>query len=232
MAKKDKSVKTIVASKITTKDRFKIEESYKIARTNLSFSLLKEGCKKVTIIGSMNREGKTTTAVNLAISLAQQIDTKVLLIDCDLRRPRTYQFFNVDNTPGLTDCLTHSKELNDIINTTFQENLYIITSGTLPPNPSEILASEYFEKLIATLEQSFDYIIFDTSPINMVADAVSVAKLSDGVVISVLQSQSTHTELNKTIELLNRVDVKILGFILNAARDSGKKGYGYNYNYY
>jgi capsular exopolysaccharide synthesis family protein len=232
LGRKKKTLKTVVASKIETNMKFRVEEAYKTARTNLAFSILKEGCKKVVVTGALSREGKSTTSVNLAISLAQQINTKVLLIDCDLRKPRVNQFFDLDNTPGLTDYLSRAKTLEEVLKGTDVENLSVIVGGTLPPNPSELLASNNMKDFLTQMESEFDYIIMDTPPLNVVIDCLPLATISDGVVLSTMQGYSTHPEVSKTVETLQRVDAKILGFVLNAFRDENKKSNNNKYGYY
>lgn len=229
---KHRPLDTIIASQIQSKMKFRVEEAYKIARTNLSFSILKDGCKKIVVTGSVSREGKSTTAVNLAVSLAQQLNTKVLLVDCDLRKPRINQFFKQASSPGLTDYLSHSNTIEEVIRNTDIENLKIIFSGTIPPNPSELLGSENMKDLVMEMERVFDYIILDSPPLNVVIDALPLAKLADGVVLSSMQGYSTHPEISKTIEALRKVDAKILGFVLNKHKAEGKNKYNSQYYYY
>lgn len=229
---KNKAPGTIIASQIQSKMKFRVEEAYKIARTNLSFSILKEGCKKIVVTGSVSREGKSTTTVNLAISLAQQLNTRVLLIDCDLRKPRINQFFKQASMPGLTDYLSHSSTMEEVLRNTEVENLKVIFSGTIPPNPSELLGSENMKALIDEMERLFDYIIMDSPPLNVVIDALPLAAISDGVVLSSMQGYSNHQEVSKTVETLRKVDAKILGFILNKHKTEGKNKYNSQYYYY
>lgn len=209
---------------------FQIKEAYKTARTNLVFSVIKDGCKKIVITSSYNSEGKTTTAVNLAIALAQQVDVKVLLIDCDLRKPKVDRFFSLSAAPGLTNVLGRIVKLDETIHTTKVENLDVLCSGVIPPNPSELLASEAMKELVAGLEPQYDYIIFDTPPINVVVDALPLITDSDGVVIVVREGKSTYPDLKKTMAALKRVDAKVLGMIMNGVEiKTGKEGYLYRY---
>ena len=220
--------------------RFQISEAYKLARTNLMFSLLKEGCKKIVVSSSVSGEGKTTTAVHLAISLAQ-MNARVLLIDADLRKPKVNQFFSFNNTPGLTNYFGHQFELQKILHNTDYDSLSVICSGVMVPNPSELLASEKMTALLAELESQYDYIVIDTPPVNIVADALPLVKQCDGVVLVVRRGFSTYPELNKTIKNLEMINAKILGVIFNSAASggkgnyrygNGKYGYGYgNYGY-
>ncbi|MDR1066045.1 MAG: CpsD/CapB family tyrosine-protein kinase [Clostridiales bacterium] len=208
-------------------------ESYKVARANLIFSLFKEGCKKIVVTSSLPKEGKTITSVNLSIELAKQMNTRVLLLDCDLRKPRIHQFFGVNNVPGITDYILKpgTETLDKIVIKTHISDLSIICAGTLPPNPSEILTSVYFAEFLKRLEKDYDYIMVDTSPLNIVIDALSVIKLSDGVVLSAIQDVSVHPEFSKTVAAIRNIDAKILGVILHGVENSGKKKY-YKYEYY
>ena len=211
--------------------KFKITESYKVVRTNIMFSLLKQGCKKVVVSSSMAAEGKTTTAVHVAISLAQ-MNLKVLLIDADLRKPKVNQFFNFDNTPGLTNFLGHMSEVETIIHKTDYENFSVICAGVVVPNPSELLASDGMVEFLKEMENQYDYIIIDTPPLNVVVDALPLIKLSDGVILVVREGSSTYPELNKTIKSLEMVDAKILGIILNGTKITNKESYRYRYEKY
>jgi capsular exopolysaccharide synthesis family protein len=208
--------------------KFRVTEAYKVVRTNIAFSLLKEGCKKVVISSSLSGEGKTTTAVNIAVSLAQ-MDVKVLLLDADLRNPQVNLFFNLGNTPGLTDYLGNMSEISEIIHTTQYNNLSVICAGIAVPNPSELLASSRMADLLKMMENRFDYIVMDTPPLNVVVDALPLIKLSDGVILVVREGSCTYPELNRTIKGLEMVDAKILGFILNDSKVRQKSGYRYRY---
>lgn len=121
---------------------FQVRESYKAARTNIAYSIFKKGCKKIAFTSSTKSEGKTVTSINVASALAQQVGTKVLVIECDLRRPRVNTALKIEPTPGLTNYLNEECALEDIIKDTKIENLKAITYGAIPPNPSELLASE------------------------------------------------------------------------------------------
>ncbi len=211
--------------------KFKITESYKVVRTNIAFSLLKEGCKKIVVSSSLSGEGKTTTSVNVAISLAQ-MDVKVLLIDADLRKPKVNHFFNLSNTPGLTNYLGNMSDISKMIHTTKHDNLSVICAGITVPNPSELLASDRMVNFLKEMEARFDYIVIDTPPLNVVVDALPLIKLSDGVILVVREGSSTYPELNRTIKGLEMVDAKILGFILNGSKVEQKGSYRYRYEKY
>lgn len=216
---------------------FQVRESYKTARTNIDYSIIKKGCKKVAFTSSTKGEGKTVTAMNVASALAQQVDTKVLVIECDLRRPRVHSALKISPTPGVTNYLNNECSISDIIQDTRLENMKAISYGAVPPNPSELLASDDMGNLIKNVEKDFDYIIFDTPPVGVVIDAIPIINKADGVVIVVKNKSTTYPQLNKTIETLERSGGKILGVIINKVRPTEerkyKKGYGgYAYGYY
>lgn len=218
-------------SKMNEQLQFQITESFKAIRTNIMFSFLTDGCRKVVVSSSLAGEGKTTTAVHTAISLAQ-METRVLLIDADLRKSKVNQFFHLKNTPGLTNYFGNMTQLQDILRPTEYPNLSVICSGVAVPNPSELLASEKMAALLKELETRFDYIVIDTPPLNVVADALPLIKLCDGVVLVVRQGTSTYPELNKTIKNLEMVDARILGIILNGMVPKSKGGSRYGYGKY
>lgn len=213
--------------------KFKVEEAYKSARTNIMFSVMKKGCKTIVISSSAPNEGKTTTTINLAITFAQA-DQKILLIDGDLRKPKIHHYFSVPNSPGLTNYLnskvgsnkTEKIDLFSVIHPTEFENLSILCSGSIPPNPAEILGSEPMADFLKEISNDFDYIIIDTPPINVVSDALPIIRESDGVVLVVRSNQSTHPDIQRTVSALEFIDAKILGFIVNFVETSHSK-YGY-----
>lgn len=215
----------------TDNNRFNISESFKVVRTNIMFSLLNQGCKKIVISSSMAGEGKTTTAVHIAVSLAQ-MNSKVILLDTDFRKPKVNQFFHLDSTPGLTNFLGHMADFDNIVQRTDYPTLSVICAGATVPNPSEMLASAGMSQILAKLENQYDYIVMDTPPLNIVVDAMQLIKQSDGVVLVVRASSSTYPELNRTIKGLEMVDAKILGFVLNGVDRKEKMGYRYGYGKY
>ena len=194
---------------------------------------MKKGCKTIVISSSAPNEGKTTTTINIAIALSQA-DQKVLLIDGDLRKPKIHHYFSVPNSPGLTNYLgskvgsgTDKKtDLFSLIHATEFENLSVLCSGSIPPNPAEILGSEPMTEFLEEIGEDFNYIIIDTPPINVVSDALPVIRESDGVVLVVRSNQSTHPEIQRAISALEFIDAKILGFVVNFA-DSNRTKYGY-----
>lgn len=207
--------------------KFKITEAYKTIRSNLAFSLIKKGCRKIVISSSCPAEGKSTMSVNIAVSIAQT-EAKVLLIDADLRRPKVHRFLALNNAPGVTNYLSEMNSLKEVIRQTQYPNLQVITAGSLVPNPSEMLSSEPFKELLSAMEQEYDYIIVDSTPLNVVADALPIIKLCDGVVVVVREKVSTYTELDAAMKQLELIDAKVLGFIYNGVSDSKHRYYSYD----
>lgn len=215
--------------------KFRVEEAYKSIRANIMFSVMKKGCKTIVVSSSSPNEGKTTTTINLAITFAQA-DQKVLLIDGDLRKPKIHHYFSVPNAPGLTNYLgstvsTSRKDrvdLFDVIHPTEFDNLSVLCSGSIPPNPAELLGSELMADFLEEISKDFDYIIIDTPPINVVSDALPVIRESDGVILIVRSNHTTHPDIQRAIASLEFIDAKILGFVVNFVGDGtgGKYGYG------
>lgn len=206
---------------------FQTTEAYKKARTNIVYSIVKKGCKKIIFTSSFKSEGKTTTAINVALALSQQVDTKVLVIDCDLRRPTVHTVMGLNSKKGLVNYLNDECKLEEVITKSENENLDFITFGAIPPNPSELLASGNMADMIRELEKVYDYIIFDTPPVNMVVDIVPLIEFSDGVVFVVKNNDTTYPEFNRAVDLLKRNNGKILGIIINGIPTTETKKGGY-----
>ncbi len=210
--------------------KFRVTEAYKTLRTNLMLSLHKKGCKTIVVSSCFQEEGKSTTSANVALSLAQA-GIKVLLIDIDLRKSRINRFFNVSNTPGLTNYLGGLTSLTEVIKKTSYENLDIIPGGVLVLNPSEALASDVMKEMLETVKNNYDFIVLDAPPLNVVSDALPIIKLSDGVLLVLKEGKSKHTDLVKTIKQIELIEAKIIGFVLNYSSEASKDSYHYKYNY-
>lgn len=206
---------------------FFIREAYKTLRTNAMFALAgQEGCKVVVVTSSLQSEGKSITALNLAISFAEA-ENRVLLIDCDLRRPKLARLLRKSSRAGLSNLLLDPSLLDEAILPSGIERLDVILSGDIPPNPSELLGSARMSALLTQLRERYDYVILDTPPVNMVTDAVVLAPKADGVLFVVRAGQSERGPVSHAVEQLEYAQAKLLGFVLDdVAGGGGSYGYG------
>lgn len=193
---------------------FSVVEAYKSIRTNIMYSIPKSDSAKVIVLTSSTAgEGKSTTCINLAITFAQ-LNSRVLLLDCDLRKPKIHRYLKLDKKEGLSNVLCGFSELGKSIKVGVRENLDVLTAGETPPNPAEIIQSQEFERLISFLKTKYDYIFIDTPPVSLVTDPTLTVKYSDGVVVLVKKSETTFEMLDETIERLKKVGSNILGTIV------------------
>ena len=190
-----------------------IAESYKTLRTNIQYSSFDKKIKSIVITSSGAGEGKSMTACNLALSFAQE-SKKVILIDCDLRRPSIHKKFKISNLLGLSDILVESLKKEDVIYK-YNENLSIITSGHIPPNPSEMLGSNQISNLIENLKESYDIVMLDSAPLRAVTDAQLLSIKTDGTILVVEAEKTKKEDIIYAKELLAKVDANILGLVLN-----------------
>lgn len=206
---------------------FQVQEAYKALRTNIRFS---SSGKKFCITSGLAGEGKSITALNVAISFAEA-GQKVLLIDADLRRPSMARLLVENGAPGLSNVLAGLCNEEKAIHKNQIPNLDVLFSGEIPPNPSELLSNENMPALLERLEKTYDYIFIDTPPVNIVTDACIVGSLMDGVLFVIRQNQSDRESVRRGVNQLEIAGVKLLGFIFNGA--DSKRGKGYRrYNYY
>lgn len=218
---------------VANKPSASASESFKALRTRVSFAKLEEvPLKSILITSSIPAEGKTTVALNLAGSFAQA-EKKVLLLDCDLRKPRIHSVFESQRFPGLSDYLFGNVSLEDITRSTKLENLFYITSGTIPPNPSEMLGSKQMKEFLGSVKNIYDYIIIDSPPFISVTDAEILSRLCDGTIIVIQASKTPMDAFGKTYERIMTSDPsKFLGTVLNNFNFKAMYGYYYNYYYY
>lgn len=215
---------------LSEKTKFAIVESYKSARSNIMFSLSAEDQKLFAVTSYSKGEGKSTVSANLAISFSK-MERKVLLVDCDLRRPNIHNIFKLENTAGLSNVIGKMAEFEDVVHREVLPNLDILPSGTIPPNPSELVCSPRFDKLLEELKEMYDYIIFDTPPIGVVADALLLKDQVAGYVVVLRERSTTHGDIQKMLESVKLADAKIIGFIKVGCTQS-KKRVGRSYYYY
>ena len=215
---------------ISDKSKFAIVESYKAARTNIMFSLSADEKKIFAVTSYSKGEGKSTVSSNLAISFSK-MEKRVLLIDSDLRRPNIHNIFKVDNTAGLSNVIGKMGDFDEIVHRNVLPNLDILTSGTIPPNPSELLCSSRFVDLVQRVNDEYDYVIFDTPPIGVVSDALLLKDMVAGFVVVLRERSTTHGDIQNLLDSINLADSKLLGFI-KVGCISGKKRGKRNYYYY
>lgn len=217
---------------ISEKNKFAIVESYKVARTNIMFSLSATDKKTFAVTSYSKGEGKSTVSANLAISFSK-MENKVLLIDCDLRRPNVHNIFKLDNDKGLSDIIGKMVDFESCVHRDVLKNLDVLVSGTVPPNPSELMCSSSFISLVEKLNEEYDYIIFDTPPIGVVADALLLKDLIAGFVVVLRERSTTHGDLQKLVESVKLADSKILGLVKVGCEQTSKRGKkSYYYQYY
>ncbi|MDI9217081.1 MULTISPECIES: CpsD/CapB family tyrosine-protein kinase [Clostridium] len=201
-------------------------ESYRTLRTNIQYSSFDKEYRVIMVTSSEPGEGKSTTAGNLALCLAQG-DKKVILIDCDLRKPSIHKKFKVSNIIGLSDVIIGKEELVAAIHR-YNQNLVILTSGKIPPNPSEMLSSKAMTTLIEELKNNFDYIILDTPPVQAVTDSQILSTKADGTILVVRAEKTKKDSVENAINLLKKVKANIIGTVLNGV-DNGRNKYYYYY---
>jgi len=201
-------------------------EAYNTLRTNLGFALAGAPEHKIIAVSSaMQGEGKSLTAINIAVSLAET-EKKVLLIDVDLRRPKLSRLLSLNSEFGLSDLLVDSSKLQKVM-LKFRGAVDVILAGSIPPNPSELLGSNLMSSFLEKMREHFDYIVIDLPPINMVTDAVVVAPKTDGLLFVVKANESERGPVRAALEQLEFANANVLGFVFNAV-PLNKTGYGYN----
>ncbi|WML28505.1 CpsD/CapB family tyrosine-protein kinase [Neobacillus sp. OS1-33] len=203
-----------------------ISEQYRTIRTNIQYSSVDQEVKTLMVTSSGPGEGKSTTVANLAVVFAQQ-GKKVLLVDADLRKPTVHYTFNQTNTFGLTSVLTKQMTLDKAISETEGKNLFVLTSGPIPPNPAELLSSRVMEQFFHDAQELFDIVLFDTPPVLAVTDAQILANKCEGTILVVSSGKTERDPVVKAKELLDSAQSKLLGVVLN-----NKKIQNTNYYYY
>lgn len=214
--------------------KFAIVEGYKLARTNIVFTLSAGRSNCFAVTSWSKGEGKSTATTNLAISFSK-MDKKVILVDADLRRPNVANLLNVDKKVGLTDYLSGLAPYEDIVCKDVLPNLDVITCGTIPPNPSELLGSSEMTSFVEMVKEKYDYVIFDTPPVGVVADALLLNQHILGFVAVVRENSTTHKDVESLIQNVTLAQSKVIGFIKvgcslqNEKYSKGGKYYKYSY---
>lgn len=206
-------------------------ESFRQLRTNLQFANVAGKARSVLITSSVPGEGKSTTATNLAIALAQA-GQNVCLVDADLRRPMIHEYLRLERTAGLTTALIGGADINDLLQPWGDDNLFVLTSGQIPPNPSELLGSDEMKHLLIRLENAFDTVIVDAPPLLPVTDAAVLSQHVGGVVVIVGTQKTRTQELAKSMAALDLVNANVLGVVLNRLPVKGPDAYSHGYYSY
>ena len=208
-------------------------ESYRTARANLEFLAATHGTKTIVVTSAYLGEGKSATTANLAVTLAQT-GKRVVAMSCDLRKPRLHRFFGITNEPGLADLLVGWASVEQVALRSEPSSLRVVASGSMPPNPAELLGSEQMAKFLHDLREITDYIVIDTPPVLAVSDALILARLADGVIVVADAASTTRGALVQTREQLEQIGSRIIGAIYNNFDPSKSKSYssGYYHGYY
>ncbi|NLJ74382.1 MAG: CpsD/CapB family tyrosine-protein kinase [Firmicutes bacterium] len=206
-------------------------EAFRTLRTNLQFTSPDRELRTLLVTSAGPDEGKSTVVANLAVAWAQT-GQRVILVGCDLRKPVLHRIFGIPNAPGLTSLLTGQAELDSVILDSGIENLEVIPSGPIPPNPAELLQSKVMTEIIELLKERSDIVIFDAPPIVAVTDAAVLASQMDGTLLvisahSVPRDMALHAKA-----LLEQANARLLGVVLNRVRPQDQRGYEYYYYYY
>ncbi|MGQ9586616.1 MAG: CpsD/CapB family tyrosine-protein kinase [Anaerolineae bacterium] len=197
-----------------TNPRSPVAEAYRSLRTNLEFASLDHPLRSLVVTSPGPEEGKSTTLANLAVTAAQA-DKRVILVDCDLRRPRQHEIFGVDNSQGLTTLVVNERALEKPpLQEVGVENLWVLTSGPLPPNPAELLASQRMNQTISALTERADLVLFDAPPVIAVTDAAILASKVDGALLLIGAGNTRREHAQRAKEVLERVNAHLVGAVL------------------
>lgn len=205
-------------------------EAYRMIRTNLEYTNVDSDNRIIAFTSSKTQEGKTTTICNVAVTMAHA-GQKVLIVDLDLRKPRLHKLFKIPNDTGVTNLIVKNKGIEEAIQHIRDiPNVDLLTSGPIPPMPSELIASKRMKEILDELSQKYDVILIDTPPVLSVTDATIVSRYTNGVILTVAVGEASIEEVKTSKKALDKVEANILGVILTKA-DYSKNGYYYYYHY-
>ena len=241
----DNKIKKIISGKdefdseahlLSEKSSFTVQEAYKTLRTNVMFSLPGSGCKCIGITSAERGEGKSSVAINLAISFAQ-LKKRVLVVDCDMRLPTIAKKLDIKQAPGLSNLLAGQTDSQEkLIVRVPAQKIDVLPAGDIPPDPTVLLESKQMAKLVELLKDHYDYIIFDFPPVRVVTDAVILSRIVDGYFLVVRHNYSEYGSLSGIIKTMKFAGAKILGFVYNGKTQnlsySGSKKYYKRSHYY
>jgi succinoglycan biosynthesis transport protein ExoP len=208
-----------------------LSEDYRTVRTSLLLSHAEKPPKSIVFTSALTQEGKTATAVNLAVSFAQ-LQERVLILETDLRKPRLHRLFKLRNVNGLTGYLTGKVPLKEVIHKTFIENIWLVPSGPVPPNPAELLNSKKMKDLLEEVGQIFDVVLLDSPPVLAVIDTVIISSIADAMVIVIRGGKTRRKPLVTAVEELRRARANIIGVVINGADLSKEESYYSKYYRY
>ena len=217
--------------KITELDqKSPIAEAYRTIRTNISFSDVDNEIQTILFTSTKQNEGKSTVISNVAYSFSKLENCKVLIMDLDLRNPTVHKMFQVSNTYGIMEHLKNDRPLEKCIHK-IEENIHVLTTGAMPPNPSEILSSKKMVNFLENIKNHYDYIFIDTSPVGVVSDATVISKIVDGVMFIVGANETDLSHAEIAVENLKKADANVIGAVLNKyeMKETSYSYYGYYY---
>jgi capsular exopolysaccharide synthesis family protein len=214
-----------------TKPESPAAEGFRNLRTNVQFLNLDGSTRLLMVTSSNPEEGKTSVVMNLAAALTE-MGRKVLVVEADLRRPVMGKFLAEKPSKGTTDIIMGTAALEEAVAETGSENLYVLMSGPKPPNPAELVSSQAMQKMLQGLREEYDYVIVDAPPVLAVSDAIAMAPMMDGVMVVASHGIATRDGAKHAMELLGKVETRVLGVVINNVEMAGRYGYGYRYGYY
>lgn len=209
---------------LTERSPFSIKEAYKTLRTNVIFSLPGSGTKCIGVTSAARGDGKSTCAVNLAISFAQ-IGKRVILVDCDMRLPTAAAKLGIKGTPGLSDFLVGESKVEDTVRSVSKFGISVLPAGNIPPDATGLLESKQMEYLLSALGKIYDYVIVDLPPVTVVPDAAILSKYISGFLLVVRHGQTEHRAVTEMLNQLHIGSANILGFVYNDVPADSKKYY-------
>ena len=202
-----------------------VSEAYRTLRTNIQYSSFDKEIRTIVVTSAEAAEGKSTVSGNLALSFAQN-EKKVIIVDCDLRKPSVHKNFKLSNLIGLSEVLIGKGKLEEVIQSR-NENLDILTSGKIPPNPSEMLSSSAMTNLIEKLKEKYDIVILDSAPLQAVTDAQILSTKADGTILVIRAQRTNRESVIEAKNLLTKVGANIVGTVLHAVENTRGKNYYY-----
>lgn len=212
---------------------FRVREAYNRLRSNIMFSIPAKGTKFLALTSTMAGEGKSINTLNIAISFAE-IGKKVLVVDCDMRKPKLHRFFAEEAYPGLSNFLVGDTTIFEAIREKHEYGIDIMCSGSIPPDTTKLLESETFAELVEQVKNKYDYVIFDTPPVNIVIDACIIAKHTNGIIYVIKQNYANKDRIKASINQIKLAGGEVIGFLLNGIKSKemiGVRRYSYERGY-